>query len=82
MYKGMKLTEMVKGKRVTLEYYCSEELWYITDDGFQFPVPIEDAGTAKFLASDKATLFMRYIRKHLAKVDELVQEEKLNEDNY
>jgi len=70
MYKNMKLTEMVKDKKVTFEFYRKKELWYITDDGFSFPVPIEDAGDAKFLSSDKATLFMRYIRKHLAYIKE------------
>jgi hypothetical protein len=28
-------------------------------------VPIEEAGTATFLAEDRAILFMRYIRKHM-----------------
>jgi hypothetical protein len=40
-------------------------LWYASECGFEFPVPISDAGTATFLAQDKAILFMRYIRKHL-----------------
>jgi hypothetical protein len=40
-------------------------LWYVTECGFEFPVPTEDIGNATFLAEDKAMLFMRYIRKHL-----------------
>ena len=60
------LKEMVtKGQKVHFKYYISGELWYQTDTGFEFPVPIEDTGTACFLAEDKALLFMRYIRKHL-----------------
>jgi hypothetical protein len=40
-----------------------KELWYVTECGFKFPVPIEDVGTGVFAAEDKAVLFMRWIRK-------------------
>ena len=36
-----------------------------TEDGFEFPVPATDVGSATMLATDKALLFMRYIRKHV-----------------
>jgi len=38
--------------------------------GFEFPVPVSDCGDGTFLAEDKAILFMRYIRKHVAYLDE------------
>jgi len=61
-----KLKNLVKdNKKVTFSFYRSKELWYETEDGFLFPVPIEDTGTAVFLKEDKAILFMRYIRKYL-----------------
>ena len=41
------------------------ELWYRHQDGFEFPVPVEDTGDAAFLAEDKAIVFMRWIRPHL-----------------
>lgn len=53
------------GKTVKFLYYRAKELWYETELGFKFPVPIDDTGEATFLASDKAMLFMRYIRKHM-----------------
>ena len=60
------LKEMVSdGKTVTFQYYRAGELWYITETDFLFPVPIDDIGTATFLAVDKAMLFMRYIRKQI-----------------
>jgi len=63
---AQRLTEMVKsGKKVRFAFYCDSNLWYRTECGFEFPVPIDDVGTATFLAEDKALLFMRYIRKHL-----------------
>lgn len=46
-------------------------LWYITDCGFEFPVPIEDVGDAIFNAEEKPMLMMRYIRKHIATIESL-----------
>ncbi|NQT61601.1 MAG: hypothetical protein HQ556_01470 [Candidatus Marinimicrobia bacterium] len=43
-------------------------MWYITDSGFEFPVPVGDraeVGNATFLAEDKAIYFMIYIRKYI-----------------
>lgn len=62
----MNLKEMVvDGKKVKFQFYRQNELWYVTETGFQFPVPISDTGDGIFLAEDKALLFMRYIRKHI-----------------
>lgn len=60
------LKEMVvNNQRVHFVFYRDNQLWYATECGFEFPVPIEEAGTATFLASDRAILFMRYLRKQL-----------------
>lgn len=65
----MKLLDMVRdGKLVTFSHFRAGALWYRTDDGFEFPVPIADTGGATFLAQDKALLFMRYVRAHLATI--------------
>jgi len=61
---------IVNNQKVSFSFYRDGQLWYETECGFRFPVPIEDAGTATFLAEDRAILFMRYIRKQLAVVDE------------
>lgn len=63
------ITQMVKGKQVYFEFYRKGELWYRTEDGFKFPVPISDTGDGTFLPQDKATLFLRYIRKQLEQVE-------------
>ena len=63
------IKEMVKNKKVKFQYYRDSNLWYVTECGFEFPVPIEDIGNATFMAEDKALLFMRYIRKHLNLID-------------
>lgn len=62
----MRLIDRVKGKVVRFKFYKENELFYSTEDGFIFPVPISDIGNATFLAEDKAPLFMRYIRKEMA----------------
>jgi len=63
----MSIKEMVaEGRKVRFMHYTRGELWYRTETGFEFPVPISDCGDWIFLAEDKAILFMRYIRKHLA----------------
>lgn len=66
----MSVKDLVKdGKRVQFMFYRAKELWYRTDDGFEFPVPIEDTGDGVFLNEDKAMMFMRYIRKHLENIE-------------
>ncbi len=64
------IKEMVSGgKKVKFQYYRAKELWYVTEDGFEFPVPVADCGDGVFLAEDKAILFMRYIRKHVEGIE-------------
>ncbi len=64
------LKEMiVNNQKVRFNFYRDRQLWYETECGFRFPVPIEDAGTATFLVEDRAILFMRYIRKQMAALE-------------
>lgn len=65
-WKTRTIKQMVENnQKVRFRFYRDGELWYGTECGFEFPVPIAEAGTATFLAEDKAILFMRYIRRHL-----------------
>lgn len=65
------IKEMVKdGKQVYFQYYREGHLYYQTEDGFEFPVPIDDLGNATAHKQDKAIYFMRYIRKHLNEMAE------------
>ena len=67
----LNIKDMVKdNKQVTFVHFKEGELWYRTEDGFEFPVPVADVGNATMLARDKALLFMRYIRKHLDMLNE------------
>jgi hypothetical protein len=65
------IKDMVKDdKRVRFTFYRDRQLFYQTECGFEFPVPIDDIGNATFLAEDKAILLMKYIRRHLKTIDE------------
>jgi len=67
----MNIKEMVSNnKQVTFEFYRKGELWYKTECGFLFPVPISDTGDGTFLNEDKAMMYMRYIRKQIEMMKE------------
>ncbi len=60
----MSMKERVSGK-VKFSHYQNGELWYVCGfDNFAFPVPIAETDQAKFLAEDKALLFMKWISRH------------------
>jgi hypothetical protein len=61
------LATRVKGQ-VVFSHYQDQALWYKTEDGWAFPVPISDTetgdgGSARFNSVDKGIFFMRWIRK-------------------
>jgi hypothetical protein len=65
------LKEMIVNKqKVRFCFYRDGQLWYETECGFRFPVPVNEAGTATFLAEDRAILFMRYLRKQMSVLEE------------
>ena len=58
------LKDHVSGS-VEFQYYRAGNLMYKTSTGIEFPVPISDTNDATFPRTEKALLFMRWIRKHL-----------------
>ena len=65
----MKMIDHVRG-RVKFQYYREGNLYYETETGVLFAVPISDTAEATFLAEDKAILFMRYLRKHFEALEQ------------
>ena len=65
---------VINNQKVVFKHYSDGALWYETELGLLFPVPVSDIGTATFMAEDKAMLFMRYIRKHLAELEKAKEE--------
>ncbi len=65
----MNIKDIVKGQKAHFVFYRDQSLFYETDAGFQFPVPVDEAGSATLNQEEKAILLMRYIRKHLERTD-------------
>jgi len=61
---------MIKDKNVKFIFYKEGELWYVTECGFEFPVPTSDTQGAVFNNEDKAIFFMRWIKKHMKMIEE------------
>lgn len=64
----MTIKDHVKGT-AKFSFYRAGNLYYVTDSGLEFPVPLSDTDGATFLKEDKAMFFMRWIRKHLATLE-------------
>jgi hypothetical protein len=52
-------------QKVVFQFYRSNILYYKTEKGLVFEVPISDCGDACFNNEDKAILYMRWIRKQI-----------------
>jgi hypothetical protein len=57
-------------KNVYFRFYQMDKLYYETELGLVFEIPISDTGTGTFLAKDKALNYMRWIRPALKKAEE------------
>ncbi len=69
----MNIKDIVKDQNAHFVFYRDKSLFYETDNGFQFPVPVDDAGSATLNQEEKAILLMRYIRKHLQRTEQARQ---------
>lgn len=66
--KEYTVKELVINKTARFKYFRDNELWYeIVGTDFIFPVTTDrhEVGSASFNCEEKASLLMRYIRKHL-----------------
>lgn len=55
-------------KKAKFVRYANGNLIYVTECGFEFPVPISDLGNSAVNNEEKALLLMRYIRKHIQEI--------------
>jgi len=53
---------------VSFMFFLSGKLWYRTESGFKFPVPIKGSGQSVFLNEDRANRFYPYIKAHAEKL--------------
>ncbi len=59
------LIDIIKDKNAHFKQYRNDTLYYETDDGFVFEVPVKDLGGACVNATEKASVFMKWIKKAL-----------------
>lgn len=62
----MTIKEVVKNNTAEFSFYRQNYIYYkikIQDDWYEFPIDIEDLGTATLVSPCKAITLMRYIRK-------------------
>ncbi|MBC7996398.1 MAG: hypothetical protein IAF58_00535 [Leptolyngbya sp.] len=66
---NLTLKQLVKNTVAEFVCYRDGELWYkIEPFKFEFPVAIKDTGTGIFPAQVKGIVLMRWVRKHLEKI--------------
>lgn len=58
-------------KKVSFQFYRTGILYYKTELGLTFEIPISDAGAGIFPLEDKAINYMRWIRRQLEKIKEV-----------
>ncbi len=54
---------------VSFMFFMSGKLWYRTESGFKFPVPIRGSKQSVFLNEDRANRFYPYIKAHVEKLN-------------
>ncbi len=59
-----------ENRRVQFDFYRAGFLYYQTEFGELFSVPIDDVGDATFNQNEKAIMLMRYMRKWNEALDE------------
>lgn len=59
-----------ENRRVKFDFYRAGFLYYQTEFGELFSVPIDDIGDATFDRDEKAIMLMRYMRKWNEALDE------------
>ncbi|MEM7401423.1 MAG: hypothetical protein AAF304_05675 [Pseudomonadota bacterium] len=73
----MKLEKILQdNENVRFMFFLSGKLWYRTDSGFKFPVPIKGSGQSVFLNEDRVNRFYPYIKAHAQKLDEKSEKAK------
>ncbi len=66
----MKIDNILKNNEsVRFIFFLSGKLWYRTESGFKFPVPIKGSGQSVFLNEDRANRFYPYIKAHAEKLN-------------
>lgn len=66
---NMKLIDHVKGTS-KFQRYCGGYLYYVTDTGIEFTVPVVDIDSGSVRDEEKTMTLMRWLRQHIDWVNE------------
>jgi len=67
---NLNLKDHVKDKKkVHFKSYRCGILYYETELGLEFEIPVEETGTGTFNAEEKAINFMKWIRKQISVIE-------------
>jgi len=66
----MKVLKSRVGDYINFSFFRDGQLWYVCNDGWEFPIPVEDTNNAQgsaptFSAQMKGISLMRWVRKRM-----------------
>jgi len=64
---NLNIKDHIKDRKIKFKFYRMGILYYETELGLVFEIPISDTGTGLFPSEDKAINYMRWIRKQIVK---------------
>lgn len=68
-----KLTKLIKGQTATFEEFHGNTLFY-SIGSFRFPVPVEELHGVRVGKEEKASVFMKWIKRALKDIEEASHE--------
>lgn len=69
----IKLSDHYKGEAF-FSCYRDGNLWYVTEKGFEFPIPVSDLQGTQVKSVEKAIFLLRWMRRHADIINEAANE--------
>lgn len=69
----IKLSDHYKGEAY-FRRYQDGNLWYITEAGFEFPIPVADLQGTQVKSIEKAIFLLRWMRRHADIINEVTSD--------
>lgn len=64
------IDEVKDNKKVKFVCLKNENMWYQTESGFQFPIPLSETVGGEFPVEDKALYYSRWIGRFIKDLEE------------
>jgi hypothetical protein len=66
----VRLTDLIKGKAAVFVEFHGGNLFYEIDGKFRFPVPVDELQGTSVLSEEKASVFMKWVKRALKQIQE------------